>query len=358
MKIPIERKMNLARAVRTKQPTVSKVLRNVRGPSDDIVINNLMGVQFFGPVSIGNPAQPFQVVYDTGSSNLWLPAWNCSVSCGLKPRYEPTKSSTYQPNGQEFQIMYGSGPVNGFMSYDSVHVGSIEVKNEPFAQITNASGLGMAFIVAQWDGILGLAWPTIAVNNATPVFTNMFAQYPSMQKVFSFYLPENSANKGELSVGHIDTSKFTGSLQTVPLTHEFYWMAEMDSFAVGATQMSGAAGIVFDSGTSTLTGPTAIVNQIAALVNASQMLPGRWTVDCNAQLPDITITILGQQWVLNGKDYVINDEGVMCLLGIMGLDIDTKFGSLWILGDVFIKKVFTVFDVENKAVRLAYARQN
>eukprot|EP00388_Colpodella_angusta_P046976 GDKK01071265.1.p2 GENE.GDKK01071265.1~~GDKK01071265.1.p2 ORF type:complete len:372 (+),score=100.36 GDKK01071265.1:152-1117(+) len=321
-----------------------------------------MGVQFYGPMSIGTPAQPFEVVYDTGSSNLWVPAYNCSTSCLLKPRYQPTQSSTYVANGEEYQIMYGSGPCSGVMEGDVATVQGIEVKNQQFAMVTNASGLGMAFAVAQWDGILGLAWPTIAVNNATPVFTNMIAQNPNMDQIFAFYLPNDASQNGELTFGGYDSSKFVGNLVSVPLTHEFYWMAALDSFVVGSTVYTTGAGAVIDSGTSTLTGPTAVVTAIANQINATQLIPGRYIVDCASipTLPAFQITIGGTTWVLNGADYVINveNENIECMLGMMGMDIDTRFGELWIMGDVFMRKVYTVFDYKNKAVRFAYANQN
>ena len=107
-------------------------------------------------MTIGTPGQTFEVIFDTGSSNLWVPATNCT-NCGSKPKFNPTASSTYHANGEEFYIRYGSGPVSGFVGVDNVGVGSLTATGVEFAEITDVSGLGAAFSVGKFDGILGLA---------------------------------------------------------------------------------------------------------------------------------------------------------------------------------------------------------
>ena len=357
--IPIKRKHNAAKAYSSGSRPVAK-LRYFNGVhSDPIPYHDFLDAQYFGPIEIGTPAQKFEVVYDTGSANLWVPAHNCSFSCYLHPRFASSKSSTYKPNGTIFNIMYGSGPVNGYEGDDSVTIGDWSVKHQTFAQITNASGLGAAFAIGQFGGINGLAWSSISVTRATPVFFNLIQQRPQTEQVFAFYLTDNSGNNGEFTLGGIDHTRYTGELVNVSLTEMTYWQTVMNSFTLGNTKIAGTSRIVLDSGTSTLTAPTHFVKQIAAAVNATEMLlPGRYTVPCNKlhELPHLHISIGTATWVLEGKDYVIIDEDVICLLAIMGLDIPAPAGPLWIMGDIFMRKVYTVFDAANTQLRFAYAK--
>ena len=121
-----------------------------------VAIQEFEDAQFYGDITLGTPPQTFKVIFDTGSSNLWVAAYNCSLSCGAHARYDPSKSSTYQPNGTVFDIRYASGPVSGWLESDIVEVGGLQVRTT-FAMVDNAGGLGPAFLIGQFDGILGLA---------------------------------------------------------------------------------------------------------------------------------------------------------------------------------------------------------
>jgi Eukaryotic aspartyl protease len=102
------------------QKAASFNLRGNKGESESI--KDYANAQYYGTVTIGSPPQSFQVIFDTGSSNLWVPKKGCS-HCGnpffgTKSKYDHDHSNTFQQDGGEFEIMYGSGSVSGFFSVD------------------------------------------------------------------------------------------------------------------------------------------------------------------------------------------------------------------------------------------------
>jgi saccharopepsin len=126
-------------------------------------------------VGIGTPPQEFKVVLDTGSSNLWVPSSKCtSIACFLHSKYDSSTSSSYEKNGTNFEIRYGSGSLSGFVSSDTLDFAGMEIKNQLFAEATEEPGLAFAF--GRFDGILGLGYDTISVNHITPPFYELINQ--------------------------------------------------------------------------------------------------------------------------------------------------------------------------------------
>jgi hypothetical protein len=325
--------------------------------SGDIVIKNYQNAQYYGEVTVGTPAQSFNVIYDTGSSNLWVPAKDCS-NCGgkfigKKNKYDREASSSYVVDDAPFAIQYGSGPVSGNWSVDAASMAGLPIEGQRFAEVKDASGLGAAYSAGKFDGILGLAFDSISIDNTPTPFKNLIDQGQVDKGIFSFYLANDK--DGVLTIGGTDETKYDGDLTWVPLSSATYWEIALDDVSADGTQYDSSTSAIVDSGTSLLTGPTATVKKLAAAVGAKANFAGEYIVDCDAELPELTFTIAGAEYTLAGEDYLIK-SGTTCLFAIMGMDIPRPAGPLWILGDVFMRKYYTAFDYENEQVGFAPAK--
>ncbi|KAI3993284.1 hypothetical protein MKX01_010027 [Papaver californicum] len=268
-------------AARTFRGKVGKGHEKKIGDSDgDIVaLKNFLDAQYYGEISIGTPPQNFTVIFDTGSSNLWVPSSKCnfSIACYLHPRYKASQSSTYKKmvcihlERKYCEINYGSGSISGFFSEDNVKFGDLIFRNQTFIEATREGSL--AFVLSKFDRILGLGFQEISVGNAVPVWYNMVAQGLVSEEVFPFWLNRDAEAKdgGEIVFAGIDPKQYKGSHTYVPITEKGYWQFEMGDILIGNHSTGfceGGCAAIADSGTSLLAGPTAVVTEINYAVGA------------------------------------------------------------------------------------------
>lgn len=322
-----------------------------------IVINDYQNSQYYGEIALGTPDQKFNVIFDTGSSDLWVASSQCDDSCGRHAKYDSSKSSTYIANGTSFDIEYGSGPVSGFQSIDNMNMGELIVNKQEFAEVTDAQGLGAAYKLGKFDGILGMAFPILSVNGVPTAFENVYNQGLVDENLFAFYLGNSARDKGELTLGGMNKDHYTGDITWVNLLSPTYWEIAMKDVLVDGKSYADTSDdymkAIVDTGTSIMTGPSEQVKAIADSLNAKEIIEGEYFVKCDVTA-NIDFVIDGNTYTLTPEDYLIPD-GDMCLLGLMALDIPKPTGPLWILGDVFIRKYYSVFDVANERVGLALA---
>ncbi|CAK6439718.1 unnamed protein product [Pipistrellus nathusii] len=323
---------------------------------------NYFDMEYFGTISIGSPPQNFTVIFDTGSSNLWVPSVYCtSPACKTHPRFSPSQSSTYNGPGGHFSIEYGTGSLSGVMGVDQVSVEGLTVVGQQFGE--SVTEPGQTFVNAEFDGILGLGYPSLAVGGVTPVFDNMMSQNLVDVPMFSVYMssdPDGGAGS-ELIFGGYDHSHFSGSLNWVPVTKQGYWQIALDAIQVGGAVMFCSKGCqaIVDTGTSLLTGPSDEIKQLQKAIGA-EPVDGEYAVECDNLnvMPDVTFIINGVPYTLQPTAYTLLDfvDGMnFCSSGFQGLDIQPPAGPLWILGDIFIRQFYSVFDRGDNRVGLAPA---
>jgi len=330
--------------------------------SHHVPLSNFVNAQYFSDITLGTPPQSFKVVLDTGSSNLWVPSTKCSsIACFLHSKYDSSASSTYKKNGTTFEIHYGSGSMEGFISQDTMTIGDLEVKKQDFAESTKEPGLAFAF--GKFDGILGLAYDTIAVLHTTPPFYNMINQGLLDQNLFTFYLGNaddgEGASGGEAVFGGIDEKHYEGKITYAPVRRKGYWEVELSKVKFGDETMElENTGAAIDTGTSLIALPTDVAEIINKEIGATKSWNGQYTVDCAkiADLPPLTFTFGGKDYQIEASDYILNVQN-SCISSFMGLDIPAPMGPIWIIGDVFLRKYFTVYDVSKNAVGFAKARK-
>jgi hypothetical protein len=340
--------------------TTARRLRGVGdGKDESEIIKDYANAQYYGVVKIGSPPQEFQVIYDTGSSNLWVPEKGC-IHCGYKflhggkNKYDKDLSSSYVEDGTDFEIQYGSGAVSGKFAEDTLTLAEdIDIESQKFAVIHDAGGMGIAYAFGMFDGILGLGFDSISVGGVETVFHNAIDQGKVEKPMFAFYLGDN--RDGELTFGGYDESKYTGEIQWVPLSDETYWRINFEGVNIGGKPFSGPADAIVDSGTSLITGPSTDIRGIALRIGAKPTLMGQYTLDCDTldSIPDISWTIDGNEYVVPGKQLVLQSAG-MCIFAMMGMDFPSP-GPKWILGDVFMRQYYTIFDYDGARVGFAEA---
>jgi len=337
-------------------------IKNKFGSNPVVPLFDFSNAQYYGFVSVGTPAQQFKVVFDTGSSNLWVPSKDCkSISCLLHTKYDHTKSSTYVANGTKIDIQYGSGSVQGYISKDVVTLGPFKIASQLFGEMTSESGL--AFIFAKFSGILGLAFSSIAVTGATPVWDNIVAQKLVADNVFSFWLNStsnpNSPTGGAFIMGGTDPKYYSGNINYVPLTARTYWQINFEDFQLGGKSQGWCSGkngcrAIVDTGTSLI---AANAERIAPLL--PRIEPKSDCSNVNS-LPNVSFVINKVTYVLTPKQYVlqITQFGqTQCIAGFLPISLPEQLKDIVILGDVFIRNYFTVFDAGKSQVGFANAIQ-
>ncbi|KAG6918903.1 hypothetical protein DXG01_010558 [Tephrocybe rancida] len=285
------------------------------------------GALWHGTISVGTPPVAF-----TGSSDLFLPGNSCSVNCEGHAVYDTDKSSTAENSRKNFSLSFGDGSaVQGVVFTDTATSQAIGA----------ASRYSTGFAKAQFppDGLMGMAFPQISEFAANPVFQSLVAQNETTAPQFSFRLAEMQP---ELLLGGVNTDHFNGTLTQVPVVQKGFWQVKLDAVNVaGDATFTGLSAIV-DTGTTLVLGDVDSVRSLYAAIPGSA---------------DASNTV-GAGLTFGGKSFAISPDtfnlgrisqnSADCVGGVAAADL-----QFWIVGDVFLQNVYTVFDIGSSSVGFA-----
>jgi len=285
-----------------------------------------------------------------------------------KRAYNSTLSSTWKKDGREFEITYGSGQMSGFLSRDVLEVGPLTATNVPFAEETYE--LGLHLDEAMFDGILGLGFPKLSVLDTQQEMFDAFSdENPSFNhKIFSFWLGKGATQEapevkfgGLLTIGGYDKDYFDGKITWAPIVKPArYWMFELDEVSIGDEKVQTKARAIADTGTSLLITTTEVLSALVTKLGLkdTDYQQGEYFVPCSQlkDMPSLVFGISGTTFELKPDDFFLTIGSGYCMLGIEA-DEGAEFGknSYWLLGDVFLSKYYSVWDVSRQRIGFADA---
>lgn len=160
-----------------------------------------MDILYYGSLAFGSSKQSLTVDIDTGSADLWVPV-NCR-SCG-GDSFHAYNSTSYHNLGQRFSVSYGGGKVSGTLAQDTVSVGPLSSAQQAFGAV---KGETEDFYDAPSDGLLGLAFGSIAQSKQPTFFENLMNTRQVAAGAFAVHLQRGQPQGGEVCFGCFDTTK-------------------------------------------------------------------------------------------------------------------------------------------------------
>ncbi|PPQ78278.1 hypothetical protein CVT25_011737, partial [Psilocybe cyanescens] len=243
---------------------------------------------YYGTVTIGTPPQTFNVILDTGSSDLWVADTECQ-ECSTTtreyqqcdstiPLFDASKSSSFASPagnavGSQVTTSYGSGSVVGSLSTDSMTMGGFTIPSRTFLSV---STLTPGLVDGAISGIMGLAFFSIASTHATPFWQALGSDQLSAPEL-GFWLQRSNDEEVLETPGRVftlggrNTSLFSGDVDfnNMPTSQAMFWLQTLSAANVNGKSITIGANTsisAIDTGTTLIGGPRKDVAPIWAAV--------------------------------------------------------------------------------------------
>eukprot|EP01017_Pseudomicrothorax_dubius_P030499 TRINITY_DN3815_c0_g1_i2.p1 TRINITY_DN3815_c0_g1~~TRINITY_DN3815_c0_g1_i2.p1 ORF type:complete len:460 (-),score=82.63 TRINITY_DN3815_c0_g1_i2:77-1420(-) len=340
----------------------------------------------FGPLVLGSNNQEMIVMYDTGSTILWVNdksnCESCSESFGMRDGFNCQASSTCEKTSTIQDLEYGLGTTHGYEVYDSVKLNDdLLAVHHPFVvalSVTDSDDM---------QGVNGICGLSSTSGKKFSIMESLKSQGKIQEKVFSFLISDDENVPSTLVIGGVDPElldplKPFYRLELKNVGHQ--WTTSLDAVEIGVSHkrvLNGHEFGLFDTGTSHLVFSTEVVDRIIAANKEAGIdceMRGQFEFIClipthiltkyerkseenilrmaSEVLPQIHFQIGNEEFSLEGEHLIASyeevNQGALC-----GLLIAAGDYGVHILGDPMFRKYYTVFYEDGHQIILFHARR-
>lgn len=246
-------------------------------------------------------------------------------------------------------ITFGTGEITGDCMTDQICVGDVCSKG---AFVSATSESSHPFATFTFDGVLGLALPSMAQGEEFSLLSRFDADKVLEKPIFSVFLSDSNSEASEITFGEVRDDHISSELFWVPVSRKSgYWEVKIDDITIDNLQQGICENchVAVDTGTSQLAGPSDLISKLRTLLNVRP--------DCSnfGNLPKLGFVVGGQVLNLAPIDYV-DKTSYYCEVSLMSLDIPPPKGPLFVFGIPFLQKFFTAYDHAQGRVGFAVAK--
>ncbi|KAI9027388.1 aspartic peptidase domain-containing protein [Phycomyces nitens] len=402
IRFPLRRLKNYSQAshhLTRRQADLDAILDGLSDTNDLVshsapLLNDLDICELGIDIEIGSPPKKYLLLFDTGSSDTWIPSHDCTPTqgCHSKNGYNPAESSTYNPTSFPLNITYGKGSAVGKYFVDQMSVGDLTVPKQLIAYVDSNEGpiaTQNASDGYTMDGLFGAGYPggSIMYQN----FGKTFYPFPMSlwhdklipEPVFSVYVGNGNKTEwsGEVIFGGTDLSKTSGKMvytNVIPysgtdVSGSIYtrWRAGIQGFTFknstnqAKVSFTSAQSFTIDTGSNFIYLPQHQAELLAKHVDPKATLKGgHYVVDCSY----LTSSDVFSVYFPAEYDPANPDSKASVFISVLISDIVGRSNNEcilfvlpsknYIIGNLFLRKFVTLFDFGKNRIGFAPAITN
>jgi hypothetical protein len=328
-------------------------------------------------ISVGSPAQKFNMLVDTGSGFVILPHRRCTAkSCRMRRQYSSQLSrSAEEVYGNGTNVNFSQRLVTGRHQRTHVHIPfnnadmgngycqGTQVRDRVCVFDANSEKLcakpvlvtalnmdEIPFRYMPGDGILGLSLSGLSLDTSQNFLDNLIASEARLKPQFGLSFGKDG---GELHVGGYDPAVVANPLLWFPVfkPEEGQWQVLINSVKVGGLVIDlcekGCRAVV-DTGTSRIGVQDDIRKSLQEFITT--LTPSDRTDASACPVPQLTFDLGGIEIVLGAEDY-INEK---CEPDLGDLDLEEpQYQGVYTFGAQVLRKYFIAFDWKHNMMGFA-----